>query len=609
MRFVPTELAEEAVQGRELEVLRALRINWPPKAGTHIRCPYAGHADRNPSWRWDVDKRRAFCTCSVHAFSIFDIWIRMKGGSFASACVELMMVLGRQDLIKDTDGPKKRESHPPSGCTVSQYAAMKGLPAQWLHDELGLRDVTLKGVPAVEIPGYGEGSIRYRTAITKAEAGADNRFRWKFGSKARPYGVARLRDARDQGYCVIVEGESDAQTLWFAGFPALGMPGNKTWQDERDAALLDGVDTVYLCAEPDAGGAEFLKRFARSTLRPRLKTVYFDDTGAKDPSELYLQDRDGFEAAMQAKLDGAVLYTPPAREVTEREPREDERPGQPLELAEREPWPEPVNGGELLDAVTTMIKRYIVLSDDAVTAIALWIIGTYIFYVFTIFPRLFVTAPSRGAGKSTLLDVIAEMVNKALLASNITTGALFRTIEAARPTILLDEGDSFIKENETLRGIINAGHKKNGAVIRTTETNGRLHPARLLGVLPDGDRRDRPARRDDRGPQHHHPFGKAPPGRDGRRLPRRSGGSLQRAGPQDRPLRGGQHGRARGCRPGYAGRAVQSRRRQLAPAYIDCRRSRRHLARPRAPGRQAHRRRRRHRGPDRDAAGRHPRCL
>jgi hypothetical protein len=36
----------------------------------------------------------------------------------------------------------------------------------------------------------------------------------------------------------------------------------------------------------------------------------------------------------------------------------------------------------------------------------------------------------------------------------------------ARPTLLLDEGDTFLPQNEELRGILNSGHRRGGAVLR-----------------------------------------------------------------------------------------------------------------------------------------------
>ena len=55
---------------------------------------------------------------------------------------------------------------------------------------------------------------------------------------------------------------------------------------------------------------------------------------------------------------------------------------------------------------------------------------------------------------------------KALNAANITVAAVFRTVEAARPTLLIDEANSFLKDNDELRGVINSGHARDGQVIR-----------------------------------------------------------------------------------------------------------------------------------------------
>ena len=61
-RFVATAAIRQAIAGRETDVLDALGIDW--RAGRpHITCPYPGHHDGHPSWRWDARKGRASCTC------------------------------------------------------------------------------------------------------------------------------------------------------------------------------------------------------------------------------------------------------------------------------------------------------------------------------------------------------------------------------------------------------------------------------------------------------------------------------------------------------------------------------------------------------------------
>src|SRR5437660_498520 len=86
--------------------------------------------------------------------------------------------------------------------------------------------------------------------------------RWSKGKgQLVPYGLERLGDARKAGYLVLVEGESDCWTLWYQGFPALGLPGAEMASVLEESALA-GIDQLYLVQEPDAAGATFVKAFA-----------------------------------------------------------------------------------------------------------------------------------------------------------------------------------------------------------------------------------------------------------------------------------------------------------------------------------------------------------
>jgi putative DNA primase/helicase len=144
--------------------------------------------------------------------------------------------------------------------------------------------------------------------------------------------------------------------------------------------------------------------------------------------------------------------------------------GRPLDLPVPEPWPEAVDGAALLDEMTSAIRRYVVLAATEAAAVALWVLAVHAFDAWHIFPRLLVTAPEMRCGKTTLLDVLWQLVPKALGASNVTAASIFRTIEAARPTFLLDEADAWAN-NEDLRSVIDGGHKRNGSVVRTVGDN------------------------------------------------------------------------------------------------------------------------------------------
>jgi hypothetical protein len=69
--YVPTKAVRDAAEGRETAILAGLGIRWR-NGKPHIPCPYPEHADKNPSWRWDDRKARAYCTCA-RSHSIFDL--------------------------------------------------------------------------------------------------------------------------------------------------------------------------------------------------------------------------------------------------------------------------------------------------------------------------------------------------------------------------------------------------------------------------------------------------------------------------------------------------------------------------------------------------------
>jgi putative DNA primase/helicase len=169
-------------------------------------------------------------------------------------------------------------------CTLEAYSEKKKLPIEWLREQ-GLSDVHYAGKPAVRIvyfKGDGtEGAVRFRLALEKAEDGADNRFRWRKSSKPLLYGLWRLGQARDTGYAVLVEGESDAQTLWYHGFPALGIPGATNWRNEW-ASELEGIEKVYAVIEPDHGGETLWDRLAASPISERLYRVTLEVPDGQD---------------------------------------------------------------------------------------------------------------------------------------------------------------------------------------------------------------------------------------------------------------------------------------------------------------------------------------
>ncbi len=129
------------------------------------------------------------------------------------------------------------------------------------------------------------------------------------------------------------------------------------------------------------------------------------------------------------------------------------------------PWDEPVNVADLLDEITSLIKKFIICAPETANASALWIAFTWVIDYVQIAPIAFITAPEMACGKSQLLSVIGTMVKKPAIASSMTSSVIFRVVEEYCPTLLIDEADSFMNGKEDLRGIINSGHTRQSAYV------------------------------------------------------------------------------------------------------------------------------------------------
>jgi putative DNA primase/helicase len=153
--------------------------------------------------------------------------------------------------------------------------------------------------------------------------------------------------------------------------------------------------------------------------------------------------------------------------------------GSPVLLADREPWPAPVDDEQMLRDTAAFIERHVMLPPGAAVACALWVIHTFVYERFTHSPRLAITSPAPRCGKTTLLELLTWLVQRPLSAANITSAVVFRAIEQFRPSLMVDEADTFLAEDEALRGILNAGHRKGGQVLRLV---GDQHEPRAFNV-------------------------------------------------------------------------------------------------------------------------------
>jgi len=117
-------------------------------------------------------------------------------------------------------------------------------------DELGIKD-TERGLHIPYLDQNGN-VVRYRysTALTGAA-----KYAWGAEGCIIPYAVWNLSVARQKGYVILVEGETDALVGIYLGVPVLGIPGCDAWKREWLHFIPEDVQAVYVWQEPDAGGA------------------------------------------------------------------------------------------------------------------------------------------------------------------------------------------------------------------------------------------------------------------------------------------------------------------------------------------------------------------
>lgn len=123
----------------------------------------------------------------------------------------------------------------------------------------------------------------------------------------------------------------------------------------------------------------------------------------------------------------------------------------------------------------TFIDDYVVTQNGSSLVISTWCAATYLMDIWDRFPHLAISSPEKRCGKTTLLELLFLIVNNPRFTTNISPAALYRIIEAERPTLLMDECQSLARRgseaSEVLREILNAGIGPNAKVIRCGGSN------------------------------------------------------------------------------------------------------------------------------------------
>ncbi len=338
--------------------------------------------------------------------------------------------------------------------------------------------------PAIAVYDYTDetGALLFqvlRTADKKfpqrhPDPAAKSGWRWNLSGVRRvPYRLPQVIRAIADGKPVYIpEGEKDVHALERAGAVATTSPGGAgKWRDEYDRHFA-GADVIII-ADADEPGRKHAESVARH-LRAVAKSVTIGKP--REGKDAY----DHLAAGHWLKD-----FTSP----------NGQRPPPPP--------PPPGDGRDLLDAVHAFLGRFVAYpSGHAHVAHTLWIAHAHLMDAWESTPRIAFLSPEPGSGKTRALEVTELLVPRAVEAINTTPAYLFRKVADPEglPTILHDEIDTVFgprtaKDNEEVRGLLNAGHRRGAVAGRCVVKGKNIETEELpaycavalagLGDLPD----------------------------------------------------------------------------------------------------------------------------
>jgi hypothetical protein len=288
------------------------RIDWirfyserlptqPKPAGEHkynACCPF--HQEKNPSFWFNTKNGMWKCETGCGSGNATTFLSRIENIDTGAAWEKLCKLAGVD---------KQEKPDPKLPLTLEMYAASKKLPLDFLR-QLGLNEKqSTDYVPGhVTIPYYDSDgacvAVRQRRNPNNKQ-----RFAWNKGGTPIVYGVW-LDINKTARAVILVEGESDAQSCWLHGLPALGVPGATNFQASWTRRYI-GEKDVFIHVEPDNGGQTFRQKVAQGlhdsgyTGTVRTFSVKDIDSGCKDPSDLHIKYGDQFRAMIDPALKAA----------------------------------------------------------------------------------------------------------------------------------------------------------------------------------------------------------------------------------------------------------------------------------------------------------------
>ncbi|MGD7707011.1 DUF3631 domain-containing protein [Microlunatus sp. Y2014] len=259
-------------------------------------------------------------------------------------------------------------------------------------------------------------------------------------------------------------------------------------RDKIAQAVADGVPVLLVEGEEDVHAAEAIGAVATTAPQGAANFTKVDATPLTGASVVAVVDRDEagdkWAAAVRAKLDGLAavrfVHAKIGKDLSDHITA-----GCTLSELEdcsgvADVTADSGGGAELLTDVERFLGRFVAYpSEHARIAHTLWIAHTWFMDQWDSTPRIGFLSTEPGSGKSRALEVTEPLVPRPVHAVNTSPAYLFRKVSDpdGAPTILYDEIDTVFgpkaKDNEDVRGMLNAGHRK-GAVAGRCVMRGKV---------------------------------------------------------------------------------------------------------------------------------------
>lgn len=361
-----------------------------------------------------------------------------------------------------------------AGCELADVLAALELSKRDLFDEPRMNGSKPEIVATYDYTDE-HGELRYQVVRMSPKSfrqrRPDGRGGWIWdmkGVQRVPYRLPELIEGVSADrWVLVVEGERDCDRLISEGFCATtNVGGAGKWQTSW-AHYFAGAK-VAIGADNDEVGRQHAEQVARNLNGVASEVKPIELAGLPEHGDVsWWLDNGGTAAELKALILGAKAW-----EATTAVPDPTSIVGTP--------------GAELLGEVETYLSRFVVYPSEATrVAHVLWVAHTHCLDNWDSTPRIAFLSPEPKSGKTRALEVTEPLVPRPIHAVNTTPAYLFRKVsdEAGTPTILYDEIDTLFgpraKENEDIRGMLNAGHRKGAMAGRCVVRGKEVHTEEL----------------------------------------------------------------------------------------------------------------------------------